>query len=102
MLKFVLITTAAGACLAGCFKAFPSLPRALGIMDNSSYRRKIDINKASYTELVGVSGIGPSSAGRIIAYREKTGGIKDIEELSHIKHLNPALVGKIKEYFYVP
>ncbi len=46
---------------------------------------KININTASETELTGLTGIGEGIAKRIIEYRDKYNGFKDISELQNVK-----------------
>jgi len=45
---------------------------------------KININKATQTELENLPGIGPVKAGRIIEYRQDHGGFKRLEELMEV------------------
>lgn len=45
---------------------------------------KVNINTANETELVSLTGIGPSTANKIIEYREKNGKFKSIEELTNV------------------
>ena len=42
---------------------------------------KLDINKATQEELETLSGIGPSTANKIIQYRKDNGNFKNIEDL---------------------
>jgi competence protein ComEA len=46
-----------------------------------------------------VPGIGASSAGRIIKYRERLGGFHSPEQLNEIFGLTPEVIAKIWEYF---
>ena len=58
---------------------------------------KIDLNRADARALEGERGIGPALAGRIIAYRERQGGFKDVEELKKIKGITRYRFEKIKD-----
>ena len=57
----------------------------------------INLNTASQTELETVTGIGPSTALKIIKYREENGKFKSIEELKNISGIGDAKFDTIKE-----
>jgi competence ComEA-like helix-hairpin-helix protein len=99
VIVFILASCAAGAFLALSYKVFPAWADRLAIVEDPSFRRKININTASYRDLISVRGIGPSTAGRILAYREKTGKIRNLDELSAVRRLKPAAMAKIREVF---
>jgi len=46
---------------------------------------KIDINKASATELTQLQKVGPTTAERIVAYRKANGPFKSADELMNVK-----------------
>ena len=62
------------------------------IFDNSSSRNskifskeeKININKAAQTEIETLPGIGPSTALKIITYRNEHGKFKNIEDIKNV------------------
>jgi competence protein ComEA len=58
--------------------------------------KKIDINNASYQELLSLPGIGESIAHRIIRYREKYGSFKDKQELLKIKGIGKKRLSQIE------
>jgi len=47
---------------------------------------KVDVNHANIEELRGVEGIGAERAQEIVDYRDKYGGIRDINELDALPH----------------
>ena len=51
-----------GICLDIISKLHPPAYATLKVLDTPASRLKVDINKASYEQLVSVSGIGPSIA----------------------------------------
>ena len=57
----------------------------------------IDINTAGVTELDKLTGIGPALAQRIIDYREKNGGFKDVNEIKMVSGIGDKLFEKIKD-----
>ena len=68
--------------------------------ENSS-NSKININKATQTELDSLPGIGPSTAMKIIEYREEKGDFKTIEEIKEVSGIGDAKYEKIKDKIVV-
>lgn len=58
---------------------------------------KININKADEQELTTLKGIGPSKAGKIIAFRKEHGTFKSIEELMLVPGIKEGTFSKIKD-----
>ncbi len=58
---------------------------------------KISINRANEKELCKVSGIGASTAKKIIAYRSKNGPFSRIEDIMKVKRIGKGKFGKIKD-----
>lgn len=56
-----------------------------------------DLNIASQAELEALSGIGPSKAKAIIAYRKQHGGFGSIEELVQVDGIGPATLKKLSK-----
>lgn len=59
---------------------------------------KIDINQATYEDLLNIKGIGPKLAKDIIAYRNKNSSFRDLEELKEVKGIGEYRYNKIKDY----
>lgn len=57
----------------------------------------ININTADIKELDKLPGIGPSTAQKIIEYREKNGAFKTIEDIMKVKGIGNSKYDKIKE-----
>lgn len=62
----------------------------------------VNLNTATQAELEAVKGIGPSKAKAIIAYREKNGGFKSVDDLAKVKGFGKASVEKLRSQFEVP
>lgn len=57
----------------------------------------VNINSATVSELTSVSGIGESRAQAIIAYREKNGSFRSIEDIKKVDGIKEGLFAKIKD-----
>lgn len=57
----------------------------------------VNINTATQTELEKLSGIGPSTALKIITYREEKGKFKSIEEIKEVPGIGEAKFNSIKD-----
>lgn len=57
----------------------------------------VNINTASVAELTAISGIGESRAQAIIAYRERNGGFRTIEDIKKVDGIKDGLFSKIKD-----
>ncbi|SFN30281.1 helix-hairpin-helix domain-containing protein [Proteiniclasticum ruminis] len=62
---------------------------------------KINLNTATREELMSVTGIGPSTADNILAYREETGRFTSVEDLLHVNRIGEKTLDKIRDYFTV-
>lgn len=62
---------------------------------------KININKAGQAELETIPGIGPSTALKIVTYREENGKFKSIEDIKNVSGIGDAKYEKMKEYISV-
>ena len=62
---------------------------------------KININKASQTELETIPGIGPSTALKIINYRNENGKFSKIEDIKNVSGIGDAKYEKIKEFIKI-
>lgn len=83
--------------------AYTTTSNLITSIDNSSSTKnnKININKASQTELETINGIGPSTAQKILDYRNKNGKFKSIEDIKNISGIGKAKYDKIKDYISV-
>lgn len=63
--------------------------------------RKLDLNRVSAEELVGVPGIGPSTAQAIVELRAKKGGFTRVEELLEVTGIKEKKLAAIAGYLEV-
>ena len=62
---------------------------------------KVNINKATEAELETIPGIGPSTALKIINYRNENGKFKSIEDVKNISGIGDAKYEKMKNYITI-
>lgn len=62
--------------------------------------RPVNLNRADSAELLRVSGIGPVTAGRIVAYRERLGGFVHAEQLAEVEGVLESNYEKILKQIY--
>jgi len=64
-------------------------------------QQQININTATATQLEQVKGIGPKTAEKIVAYREKHGKFNSVDQLCAIKGIGKKSIAKISEQLCV-
>ena len=67
----------------------------------SSSNGKVNINKATVTELTGIPGVGQSTAEKIVAYREENGKFSSIEDIQKVSGIGSSKYQNIKDYISV-
>lgn len=65
--------------------------------DGAAPVSKVDINSASIAELDTLPGIGPSTAAKIIEYRDKNGPFASIEQLMDVSGIGPSKYEAMRE-----
>lgn len=68
---------------------------------SSTKNSKININKATQAELEIIPGIGPSTALKIINYRNENGKFKSIEDIKNISGIGDSKYEKMKDYITI-
>ena len=71
------------------------------IEGDNKKEEKININTANQTELETLSGIGPSTALKIINYKKEHGKFNNIEEIKNVPGIGESKFENIKEYICV-
>lgn len=62
---------------------------------------KLDVNNAPWYELVLLPKLGEVKAKAIVAYREKYGSFRSIDELSKVKGINTSVLESIREHIKI-
>lgn len=65
--------------------------------NNQSSNKKININKATESELESLPGIGPSTAQKIINYRNEKGKFNNIEDIKNVSGIGDSKYNNIKD-----
>jgi len=81
---FVLIVFF-GSSLQVAFKKYPSLGDIVNLIDSDRIYHKVDINTASFEELVNIPYIGEYTANNIIKYRQENGSFTARDQLKKVK-----------------
>jgi competence protein ComEA len=64
---------------------------------SDSVSTRIDLNKATQTELETLPGIGPSKAKEIISYRDQHDGFRNVEQLLEVKGIGQKMLDRVSE-----
>lgn len=59
---------------------------------------KLNLNRASTSEIESLPGVGPAVAQRIVARRDSVGRFDRVEDLDPIKGIGPALIEKLRPH----
>lgn len=62
---------------------------------------KVNINKATQSQLETLPGVGPSTAKAIIEYRSENGEFKKIEDIKEVRGIGEAKFQKMKDYIVI-
>lgn len=68
-----------------------------GVVSGQSSNGKININQADSTELQEIPGIGPSTADKIIQYRDENGRFQTIEDIQNVSGIGEKTFEKMKD-----
>lgn len=62
---------------------------------------KVNINKATASELTNVPGIGASTAQKIVSYRDENGKFKSVEDIKNVSGIGASKYESMKDYITV-
>ena len=73
----------------------------VSILKPEDIKIKLDVNNAPWYELVLLPKLGEVKAKAIVAYREKHGSFKSIDELSKVKGINTTVLESIRDHIKI-
>ena len=79
----------------------PRLKDYINVVDAPAIYPKINLNAADAALLERAPLIGPYRAQQIIAYRQREGSFKSVEDLQKVRGISEATYRRIKDYFKV-
>jgi len=71
------------------------------VIEGKGTSSAININTASQAELETLPGVGPSTALKIINYREKNGKFKNIEDIMNVPGIGQSKFNSLKDYICI-
>jgi len=98
VLILLMLITLMGVSLSYAFKINPRLGDLVNFVESDKLYRRIDLNQATYQDLISIPHIGDKIAKRIIDYRDVSGSFKESDELLSIYGIGPSHYKTIKKY----
>lgn len=65
------------------------------------YDYRIDLNQASWVELMQLPGIGQTLAERILEHRDQHGPFQSVDDLDNVKGIGPKTLEKLRPWLFV-
>jgi competence protein ComEA len=66
------------------------------------YDYRIDLNQATWVELLQLPGVGETLAQRILEYRDQHGPFQSVDDLDGVKGIGPKTLEKLRPWLVVP
>ena len=79
----------------------PAISHWLNIIDSDELYPKTDLNRATAEELVAIPYIGEVTASNIIAYRNRYGPFKKVDEILSVKGIKDKNYKKFRRYLKI-
>ena len=78
-----------------------SVREVFEIVDSDKIYPKVNVNKASFEDLLRLPGIGPALAKSIITYREQQGPFRALEDIRLVEGINSRNYAKLIKYLKI-
>ena len=91
-----------GTSLHYSFKKSAHLQKAVSLLEGDKLYHKIDVNTATYEQLLNLPSVGPVTAKRIMDYRSQKGSFESLEELKTIKGIGNSNYQKMVKFLKTP
>lgn len=103
--RSVLLTLVLGLTLGLSIRyvliRFPHLTDIVNGIEDSRYMFTVDVNRATYEDLLRVPYIGPATARAILEYRNRMIRIQDIAELQALPNIRSRQYGIFRDYLRI-
>ena len=101
VLLLVAAVFAAGSLTHYALERWPAVKNAVDVVESAEIYPKLDVNTASFEELVGVPYIGEYTARQIIDYRQQKGPFKSLEEIKLVRGIKEKNFAKFSGFLRV-
>ena len=106
LLSFVIVIGLIAITVSVCVNSKSKVTFSNGTSESSqltkdTYIFPADLNTVTKDQLMQIDGIGEKTAQKIIDYRTKAGGYKNIEQLLDVDSIGEKTLEKLKKYLYV-
>jgi len=98
VLQLFIVVVLCGSLLQYVFKKYPSMGDIVNLIDSDRIYYKVDINTASFAELVNLPYIGEYTAANIIQYRQENGPFMIHDQLKQVKGIREKNYQKFLPY----
>lgn len=101
VLIFFVLIVLIGTLIHWAFKSNAKLKDFVNIIESDRLYSRVDINTATYEELVKIPYLGAAKAKRIIDYRMQNGPFSDVEQLKSVPGIGNFNYQRISKFLKV-
>lgn len=97
----IALVVAISVTVGNVIKTYPFLKDLTNLLESPELYPKVNLNKASYEELLALPCIGDTTAQAIIDYRAKFGPFNSVEALTRVDGISTGNLAKFKMYLRI-